>query len=275
MIKLDEKLLGAVLFMSIELLDRTRRINRLLHDNRVGKVAFNDICSVLGELLDSNVLVISKKGKILGVHIREGEILDGIPTKVGDYLDKKINERLLNILSTKENVNLDTIGLSGKCSETVCALITPITIAGDRLGSLFVYRKHDLFNIDDIILSEYGTTVVGLEMMRAVKEESEYEKRREKVFRDAITTLSPLEMKAMMCLFQKLNGLSGTLVTSKLAEEVGITRTVIVNALRKIESAGLIKTKSSGMKGTHIEVLDTIVCQGFAGTKEKNAYEMS
>ena len=52
-------------------------------------------------------------------------------------------------------------------------------------------------------------------------------------------------------------------MTSKLAGKVGITRTVIVNALRKLESAGLIKTKSSGMKGTHIEVLNDIVYTGF------------
>lgn len=258
--------------MSIELLDRTRRINRLLHDNRAGKVAFTDICSVLGELLVSDVLVISGKGKILGAYIRKGESLSGIPTKIGDYLDRKINERLLNVLSTKENVNLETIGLSSKQAGSMCALITPITIAGDRLGSLFIYRKQEHFSIDDIILSEYGTTVVGLEMMRSVKEESDLQKRREKVFRDAVTTLSPLEMKAMVCLFKKLDGISGTLVTSKLAQEVGITRTVIVNALRKIESAGLIKTKSSGMKGTHIEVLDNIVYQEFAGGSKDESY---
>ena len=52
-------------------------------------------------------------------------------------------------------------------------------------------------------------------------------------------------------------------VTSKLAGKIGITRTVIVNALRKLESAGLIKTKSSGVKGTHIKVLNDIVYTEF------------
>jgi len=61
----------------------------------------------------------------------------------------------------------------------------------------------------------------------------------------------------------ELGGEAGTLVTSKLAAKIGITRTVIVNALRKLESAGLIKTKSSGMKGTHIEILNDIVYTEF------------
>ncbi len=53
--------------MSVQLLDKTRKINKLLHNNNSSKVfVFNDICEVLTEILESNVLVISKKGKVLG-----------------------------------------------------------------------------------------------------------------------------------------------------------------------------------------------------------------
>lgn len=49
--------------MSVQLLDKTRKINRLLHNNNSSKVVFNDICDVLTDILDSNVLVVSKKEK--------------------------------------------------------------------------------------------------------------------------------------------------------------------------------------------------------------------
>ena len=49
--------------MSVQLLDKTRKINKLLHNNNSTKVVFNDICKVMMETLDSNILVISKKGK--------------------------------------------------------------------------------------------------------------------------------------------------------------------------------------------------------------------
>ena len=52
---------------SVQLLDKTRKIGKLLHNNNSSKVVFNDICSVLREILASNVLVISRKGKVLGV----------------------------------------------------------------------------------------------------------------------------------------------------------------------------------------------------------------
>ena len=45
----------------------------------------------------------------------------------------------------------------------------------------------------------------------------------------------------------------------KIADRVGITRSVIVNALRKFESAGVIESHSSGMKGTYIKVLNDAI----------------
>ena len=100
--------------MSVQLLDKTRKINKLLHNNNSHKVVFNDICKVLSEILLSNILVISKKGKVLGVSIWPGvdEIEELIEDQVGGYVDKMLNERLLSVLSTKENVNLATLGFA-------------------------------------------------------------------------------------------------------------------------------------------------------------------
>ena len=58
---------------------------------------------------------------------------------------------------------------------------------------------------------------------------------------------------------EKLDGEEGILVASKIADRVGITRSVIVNALRKFESAGVIESRSSGMKGTYIKVLNEVI----------------
>ena len=41
--------------MSVQLLDKTRKINKLLHNNHASKVLFNDICEVMVETLDSNI----------------------------------------------------------------------------------------------------------------------------------------------------------------------------------------------------------------------------
>ena len=173
--------------MGVQLLDKTRKINKLLHNNNSSKVVFNDICQVLTGVLDSDILVISKKGKVLGSSICKGvdELHELIVDEVGGYIDTELNERLLGILSTKENVNLETLGF-GEDTRMYKAIITPIDIAGERLGTLFEYRSDREYDIDDIILTEYGTTVVGLEMMRSVNEENEEEKRKVAIVRSAI-----------------------------------------------------------------------------------------
>ena len=247
--------------MSVQLLDKTRKINKLLHNNNSSKVVFNDICEVLTEILDSNVLVVSKKGKVLGKSKCDGVpyIQELIVNEVGKHIDVMLNERLLSILSTKENVNLQTLGFSEEEVNGYQAIITPIDIAGERLGTLFIYKNNQMYEIDDIILSEYGTTVVGLEMLRSVNEESAEESRKEHIVQSAISTLSYSELEAIIHIFDELNGIEGILVASKIADRVGITRSVIVNALRKFESAGVIESRSSGMKGTYIKVVNDYV----------------
>ena len=182
-----------------------------------------------------------------------------IRNEVGSFIDPMLNERLLSVLSTKENVNLATLGFESTDVKRFAAVVTPIEIAGERLGTLFIYRVTEGYGIDDIILCEYGSTVVGLEMLRSVSEESAEESRKLAVVKSAIGTLSYSETQAIVHIFEELGGMEGVLVASKIADRAGITRSVIVNALRKFESAGIIESRSSGMKGTYIKVKNDVV----------------
>lgn len=96
-------------------------------------------------------------------------------------------------------------------------------------------------------------------MMRSANEENEEEKRKVSIVRSAINTLSYSELEAILHIFDELDGNEGILVASRIADRVGITRSVIVNALRKFESAGVIESRSSGMKGTYIKVVNDVV----------------
>ncbi len=248
--------------MSVELLDKTRTINKLLQEKLdSNRLIFNDLCSILSDALDSNVLVISKKGKLLGICNKEGTpVITGLLTEnVGEMIDNNLNKRLSNILSTKENVNLETLGFDRAMVKNFTAIVTPILISGQRLGHLFVYREGIVYSIDDIILSEYGATVVGLETMRSEKEEVDLENTKKNTVKSAIESLSNSELESIRRVISELEGGEGILVASRIADEIGITRSIIVNSLRKFESAGIIKTRSSGMRGTYIKVVNEYV----------------
>ena len=210
--------------MSVQLLDKTRKINQLLQNGKNVRVKFNDILLILSSVLDGSTLVISKKGKILGtggINGGEQEEFGGLLSgKVGSYADSLLNERLLAILSTKENVNLETLGFARESVQNRQALVTPIYIAGERLGTLMAY-KEAAFTIDDIIVSEYAAMVIGMAMRQSVNEEYQEEARKLQIVRGAIQTLSFSELEAVTHIFSELNGTEGVLVASKIADRVG------------------------------------------------------
>ncbi len=132
--------------------------------------------------------------------------------------------------------------------------VVPIYGKGERLGSLVVSKTKENFSEEDFLLAEYTATVVGFELLRQREAAAQEEARKMLMVKIAFSTLSYSELEAIVNILKELNGNEGLLVASKIADRVGITRSVIVNSLRKFESADLIETRSLGMKGTYIKV---------------------
>lgn len=206
--------------MSVQLLDKTRKINKLLHNSSSSKVVFNDICQVLMDTLSSNILVLSKKGKVLGVSFCPGveEIRELIADEVGGHVDPLLNERFLGVLSTKENVNLQTLGFE-HVSSSYQGIINPIDIAGERLGTVFMYRKDRPYDIEDIIVSEYGTTVVGLEMMRLYMKRMLRKTERNRLRNSAFTHFLSLNWKLSSIFLMSLTEMREFLLPARLQTE--------------------------------------------------------
>ena len=106
-------------------------------------------------------------------------------------------------------------------------------------------------------MGEYGGAVVGIDIERRQNREIERAVKQRAVVQLAIGTLSYTEIDAVQQIFSEIQGSEGLVVASKVAEKTGITRSVIVNGLKKLESAGVIESKSFGMKGTHIKIMNS------------------
>ena len=91
--------------MKIELLDKTRKINNLLQNNNSSskKVVFNDICAVLSEILDSNILVLSKKGKVLGIF--NNDKVELINEFISESIGEVIDDMLVFIIEFEKSEN--------------------------------------------------------------------------------------------------------------------------------------------------------------------------
>ena len=126
---------------------------------------------------------------------------------------------------------------------------------GQRLGTLMLSKTGE-FDSNDLILAELAATVIGMEILRAKVERMEENARQRSVVSLAFDTLSYSELLAVEHIFSELGGKDGLLIASKIADKENITRSVIVNALRKLESAGVVEVRSLGMKGTYIGILN-------------------
>lgn len=246
----------------MDLLSKTRRINRLLEKSAGQHVNFTAMAEVLRDVIEANVYVLSRKGKLLGYAIAQ-ELNN---QRMQEMLEERrfpewYNNELLKVHETVNNLSVESelTAFPVEMKESFSAGLTtlvPIIGGADRLGTLILARLDRPFNNDDLVLAEYGATVVGIEILRERAEAIEQEARNKAVVQMAIGSLSYSELEAVDHIFEELNGKEGLLVASKIADRVGITRSVIVNALRKLESAGVIESRSLGMKGTYIKILN-------------------
>ncbi|WP_297989863.1 GTP-sensing pleiotropic transcriptional regulator CodY [Anoxybacillus sp.] len=246
----------------MNLLEKTRKINAMLQ-NAAGKpVNFKEMAETLCEVIEANVFVVSRRGKLLGFAIKQTIENERMKKMLADrQFPEEYTKNLFNITETSPNLDIHSEYTAFPVEnrdlfKNGLTTIVPIIGGGERLGTLILSRLDKEFDDDDLILAEYGATVVGMEILREKAEEIEEEARSKAVVQMAISSLSYSELEAIEHIFEELNGTEGLLVASKIADRVGITRSVIVNALRKLESAGVIESRSLGMKGTYIKVLN-------------------
>ena len=255
-----------------DLLQKMRKINHLLQTKGgvvksdaliEGKLPFTDMAIVLGDILNANTYLIDDTGNLLG-HYEKHEINNERVKQmlVDGKFPAKYTRSMLEIYETRANIDIESdytvfpIETRDMFVEGLTTVI-PVFVAGERLGTLLLARLQPAFDDPDLILSEHAATVVGIEILYKKSTQIAESARNTATVQMAIKTLSYSELKAIKAIFEELDGTEGRITASNVADKVGITRSVIVNALRKLESGGIIESRSLGMKGTYIKVQNT------------------
>ena len=258
-----------------DLLEKTRVVSRVLQNRPDNKFPdYQRLAKLLTDLSSANVYMINREGKILG-YSWFGEY--DCPIMEDLLVDNAMPERYVDKLNmTRESVLNHTD--NGLCaySDKPCTysnkhvVYVPINGMGERLGTLILARFGDPFTTKDLVLSEYLSTVVGLEILNERSRIIEQRGRERLVVQMAMRALSFSEVESVRHIIEALGGTDGVVVASSIADRVGVTRSVIVNALRKLGSAGIIESRSLGMKGTYIKVISNLFLEEL-GISHKSA----
>lgn len=240
------------------LLEKTRILHQLLQKSAGQSLDFKGIAEELSRMIESNVYIAGKKGKLLGrgeIEDIHGGLFHPDELKDGQFSDAT-QQWLLGFMHTE-------INMVPQDSSFYC-IMTPVFGSGERLGTVVYAREDRPYTAAETILTEYGASVAGMQILRNASDRLENEARKKTVVQLALEVLSYSELEAVKYIFSEIEGSEGFLVASKLAEEYKLTRSVIVNALRKLESAGVIDARSLGMKGTYIKILNDYLYEQLA-----------
>jgi transcriptional pleiotropic repressor len=245
-----------------DVLQKTRQVGRALQNRRDGdSLDYFKLAKLLSEFSTANVYILGRDGKILGY----AWIPDYSSRKLSDvmkdgYLPEDFIEKVNRCRELEVNDDDAYLfdDLDKKEQEKHLMYVPIFGAAAERLGTVMLVRFSQLFETMDILLAEYLGTLVGIEMLNDRNRNIEERSRDRVAVQMAMRALSYSEVESMKHIMGELNGQEGVAIASRVADRVGVTRSVIVNALRKLESAGLIESRSLGMKGTYIRILSPL-----------------
>jgi transcriptional pleiotropic repressor len=243
-------------------LENMRQFGRIVQSRSEGHpLDYNRLAKLLCDFSNSNVYIFSSDTRILG------------HSWVSGYSSKRLDEFMkMGVMPEVITSKIENLKESIICDEDACLfddegennsdkhlLYVPIHGAGlERLGTIMLVRVAENFIIKDILLAEYLATLVGIEILHDRSRGIEEKSRHRVSVQMAMRALSYSESEAMKHIIARIKGDDGVVIASKIADKAKVTRSVIVSALRKLESAGLIKSRSLGMKGTYIRVLSPL-----------------
>ncbi|MFB0918444.1 MAG: GTP-sensing pleiotropic transcriptional regulator CodY [Clostridiaceae bacterium] len=213
--------------------------------------------------MDANVYLFSMEGKLMNYsNSFEYIILDDYKDVFGGgklpdtYVNgmKDIKGPLLELDAS------DTLSLNMEKGADIRNKYTsyfPLYFMDERLGTMITMTYGHKLSEEDLIVAENAANIFSIQIINKIHNDRDEEERNLQIVKVAIKTLSYSDLAASEHIFNEFDGNDCLMIASNIADKVGITRSVIVNALRKFESAGVIKSRSLGMKGTHIQVLNT------------------
>src|SRR5690554_2212314 len=155
----------------MNLLSRTRKINELLQKSGAQAVNFKEMANTLCEVINANVFIVSRRGKLLGFAVNQ-EIKN--PRMKQMLEDRQFPEDYTNglfkITETSSNLDINSeytafpVENRDLFAEGLTTVV-PVTGGGQRLGTLILARLSERFGDEELILAEYGATVVGMEIL--------------------------------------------------------------------------------------------------------------
>lgn len=203
----------------------------------------------IGNIIDADIYLLESECKILSSSDNKGRSLVVEFEPVFKQLLESITQPIVN-LPLETSLFKD----EAKTDKDLVLTVYPLALAGKRIGTLLMIRTGSKFSEEEIPVMEMSALVVSVLLGGIGVDTREKDEMQKTTAKIAVGSLSYTEYEAIRIVILELGGEEGLLVASKLANRIGVTRSVIVNAMRKLGSAGVVESFSLGKKGTFIRI---------------------
>jgi len=138
----------------------------------------------------------------------------------------------------------------------------PIMAGNFIIGNLSIWRFGAPYSKDENLAIEVAFSIILMLLRQQNAKNAADMQTRKAVVRNLINTLSFSELEAATEILKELADKHEILmVAGNIAIRLGFTRSVITGALKKLEGASLIETRSLGMKGTYIRIKEPVLVE--------------
>ncbi len=232
----------------MSLLQKIQDLENLLKKEQL---VVSDLVSAISSEVACNSYLVNAEGKILSYSLLEGKG-EKNPSLA---LKLEFKQRVGFVFQTVANLPLESNFLENDSNfaPNTFMTIVPIRLLSSTAGHLLLTKIGQQFTEEELILAETSSLLSGIYLLEKGGT-AESDSKQHNNIEMVLESLSFSEIKAISSVFAELNGLEGFLVASKIADRIGISRSVIVNAMRKLESAGIVSSRSLGIKGTYIKI---------------------
>lgn len=231
------------------------KIQELENVLKQGDMELNEVIALIAKLIECNGYLVGTQGEILAKALPNGDDCTNSHQKAY-RLKPEFKQRISFIFQTSANIPVESCFFE----EDLCIrpnlymTITPVRANRSSSAHLLLTKPEQQFTEEQLILAETASLVISVYLYENSATVKEAEQNLEATAKMVLDSLSFSELKAVKSVLMDLKATEGFLVASKIADRIGISRSVIVNAMRKLESAGVVESRSLGIKGTYIKI---------------------
>lgn len=242
------------------LIEKIRKLNSIFTQSSVTFMPLNALCQQLCNIIECNIYVFDENAYIFAYSVAEAFSCA--------YTERSLENRVLpgyymEQFLEKENGVQAMYEPHPQCTFShveECQFrdryysLYPIYFNFRKVAGMLMIRYGENFSESDNILCEYTRAIISLEMIRQAQDNLQQQSLEIAAAQLAVNFLTFSERKAVKAVLKQLPQDDGTIFLNVVAAQSYSSQSTVTSALKKLEGAGTITTKTQGVKGKYVKI---------------------